>query len=32
MSSTMKLGPETFTFGPVPGIPEEIPVAGIPVV
>jgi predicted dehydrogenase len=32
MSSTMKLGPETYGFGPVPGIPEEIPVAGTPVV
>jgi predicted dehydrogenase len=28
MASTMKLGPETYAFGPVPGIPEEIPVAG----
>lgn len=32
MSSTMKLGPETYTLGPVAGIPEEIPVAGMPVV
>ncbi|MDR0431246.1 MAG: Gfo/Idh/MocA family oxidoreductase [Tannerellaceae bacterium] len=28
MTSTMKLGPETYAFGPVPGISEEIPVAG----
>lgn len=28
MASTMKLGPETYAFGPVPGIKEEIPVAG----
>ena len=32
MSSTMKLGPDTFEFGPVPGIPEEIPLAGRAVV
>jgi predicted dehydrogenase len=31
MASTMKLGPDTFEFGPVPGIKEEIPVAGTPV-
>lgn len=30
LSSSMKLGPDTFQFGPVPGIPEKIPVAGIP--
>jgi predicted dehydrogenase len=28
MASTMKLGPETFQFGPVPDIKEVIPVAG----
>ena len=28
MASTQKLGPETYQFGPVPGIEEEIPVAG----
>ena len=28
LSSTMKLGPDTYAFGPVPGIPEEIPLAG----
>ncbi|MDR1097690.1 MAG: Gfo/Idh/MocA family oxidoreductase [Tannerella sp.] len=28
MASTLKLGPETYAFGPVPGIPEEIPLAG----
>ncbi|MDR0573228.1 MAG: hypothetical protein LBG96_04220, partial [Tannerella sp.] len=32
LSSTMKLGPETYTFGPVAGISEEIPFAGTPVV
>ena len=30
VSSTMKLGPETFKFGPVPGIPEQFPVPGKP--
>lgn len=30
MVSPMKLGPETYAFGPVTGIPEEIPVAGTP--
>jgi len=30
MASTMKLGPEVFEFGPVPGIKEEIPLAGTP--
>jgi predicted dehydrogenase len=29
MASTMKLGPETYQFGPVPGIREEIPIAGV---
>jgi len=28
MASTMKLGPDTFEFGPVPGILEEIPIPG----
>jgi predicted dehydrogenase len=28
MASTMKLGPETYIFGSVPGIKEEIPLAG----
>ena len=28
MASTQKLGPEKYEFGPVPGIKEEIPVAG----
>lgn len=28
MTSDMKLGPDTYEFGPVPGILEEIPVAG----
>ena len=28
MASEMKLGPETYEFGPVPGIPETPPVAG----
>lgn len=28
MASTMKLGPDAFEFGPVPGIPEEYPIAG----
>jgi hypothetical protein len=30
MASTMKLGPETYEFGPVPGVTEEIPVPGRP--
>ena len=30
MSSDMKLGPEVFEFGPVPGIKEEYPLAGTP--
>lgn len=30
MASTQKLGPETYEFGPVPGIKEEIPLAGTP--
>ncbi len=30
MASEMKLGPETYEFGPVPGIPETPPVAGSP--
>ena len=30
MASDQKLGPETYQFGPVPGIKEEIPVAGKP--
>lgn len=29
MASTQKLGPENYQFGPVPGIKEEIPLAGI---
>ena len=29
MASTQKLGPDTFVFGPVPGIKEEIPLPGI---
>jgi predicted dehydrogenase len=29
MASTQKLGPETYQFGPVPGIKEEIPVEGV---
>jgi predicted dehydrogenase len=29
MASTQKLGPETYQFGPVPGIKEEIPLAGV---
>ena len=28
MASNLKLGPETYQFGPVPGIKEEIPLAG----
>jgi predicted dehydrogenase len=31
MASSLKLGPETYAFGPVPGIPETPPVAGIAV-
>jgi predicted dehydrogenase len=30
MASVMKLGPEDYQLGPVPGIKEEIPVAGTP--
>jgi hypothetical protein len=30
MASTMKLTPETFEFGPVPGVKEEFPIPGIP--
>ncbi|MDR0714772.1 MAG: Gfo/Idh/MocA family oxidoreductase [Bacteroidales bacterium] len=30
MASDMKLGPETFQMGPVPGLKEEIPLAGTP--
>ena len=26
--SDLYLGPKTYAFGPVPGIPEEIPLAG----
>jgi myo-inositol 2-dehydrogenase/D-chiro-inositol 1-dehydrogenase len=29
MNSDLYLGPKTYAFGPVPGIPEEIPLAGI---
>ena len=29
MNSDMRLGPTTYEFGPVPGIPETIPVIGI---
>ncbi len=28
MASTLKLGPETYQFGPVPGIKEEVPIEG----
>ena len=31
ITSTLKLGPETYEFGPVPGIPEEYPIAGVSV-
>jgi len=30
MASTQKLGPDTYQFGPVPGIKEVIPIAGVP--
>ena len=30
LTSTMKLGPETFEFGPVPDVPEVFPVPGRP--
>ena len=30
MASEMKLGPDTYEFGPVPDIPETPPVAGTP--
>lgn len=30
MASTLKLGPATYEFGPVPGIKEEPPIAGAP--
>ena len=29
MTSTLKLGPETYAMGPVPGIPEEPPTPGV---
>ena len=28
MNSDMRLGPTTYAFGPVPGIPETVPVIG----
>lgn len=28
MASSQKLGPETYSFGPIPGMKEEIPLAG----
>jgi hypothetical protein len=28
LNSDLYLGPKTYAFGPVPGIPEEIPLAG----
>ena len=31
MASTLKLGPDTYEFGPVPNVPEEYPLAGKPV-
>lgn len=30
MNSDLYLGPKTYSFGPVAGIPEEIPLAGVP--
>lgn len=30
MASSQKLGPETYSFGPIPGMKEEIPLAGTP--
>jgi len=30
LNSDMRLGPDEYKFGPVPGIPEEPPVVGIP--
>lgn len=30
MNSDLYLGPKTYVLGPVPGIPEEIPLAGVP--
>jgi hypothetical protein len=29
MASNQKLGPETYQFGPVPDIKEEVPLAGV---
>ncbi|MDR1982098.1 MAG: Gfo/Idh/MocA family oxidoreductase [Tannerellaceae bacterium] len=29
MASTLKLGPQTYAFGAVPGIKEEVPLAGV---
>jgi hypothetical protein len=29
MNSGLSLGPKVYAFGPVPGVPEEIPVIGI---
>jgi len=30
LNSDLYLGPKKYVFGPVPGIPEEIPLAGVP--
>ena len=30
MTSTLKLGPETYEFGPVPGVVEEVALPGVP--
>jgi myo-inositol 2-dehydrogenase/D-chiro-inositol 1-dehydrogenase len=30
LNSDLYLGPKTYVFGPVPNIPEEIPIAGVP--
>jgi myo-inositol 2-dehydrogenase / D-chiro-inositol 1-dehydrogenase len=30
LNSDLYLGPKTYAFGPVPGIEEEIPLAGVP--
>jgi hypothetical protein len=29
LNSSLSLGPQTYAFGPVPNVPEEIPVIGI---
>jgi hypothetical protein len=30
MASDLKLGPDSWQFGPIPGFKEEVPIAGVP--